>query len=133
MISAYQSGIPGNGTPFPDGAKMAQIHWNPTTLETLPTATVPASLHDVDFNGEGQQGTLKNGRVEQSNFHNYRVSRMNETPSIEVHLGRNDEALGGIGEPGTASPRPRSQARSMPSRGSASARYRFSPDSRPPA
>ena len=49
MISAYQSGIPGNGTPFPDGAKMAQIHWNPTTLETLPTATVPASLHDVDF------------------------------------------------------------------------------------
>ena len=102
MISAYQSGIPGNGTPFPDGAKMAQIHWNPTTLETLPTATVPASLHDVDFNGEGQQGTLKNGRVEQSNFHNYRVSRMNETPSIEVHLVRNDEALGGIGEPGTA-------------------------------
>jgi len=49
MIKAYQSGIPGNGKPFPDGAKMAKIHWNPKTLETLPTATVPASLHDVDF------------------------------------------------------------------------------------
>jgi len=46
--------------------------------------------------------TLKNGRVEQSNFHNYRVLRINETPSIEVHLVRNSEAPGGIGEPGTA-------------------------------
>ena len=49
MINAYHSGIPGNGKPFPDGAKMAKIHWNPKKLETLPTATVPASLHDVDF------------------------------------------------------------------------------------
>jgi len=46
--------------------------------------------------------TLKNGRVEQSNFNNYRVLRMNEAPSIEVHLVRNDEAPGGMGEPGTA-------------------------------
>ena len=46
--------------------------------------------------------TLKNGRVEQSNFHNYRVLRMNEAPTIEVHLMRNLEAPGGIGEPGTS-------------------------------
>jgi isoquinoline 1-oxidoreductase beta subunit len=46
--------------------------------------------------------TLKNGRVEQSNFSDYRVLRMNETPRIEVHLVRNGEAPGGIGEPGTA-------------------------------
>src|SRR4030095_3843152 len=49
MIKAYESGIPGNGKPFPDGSKMAKIHWNPKKLETFPSATVPASLHDVDF------------------------------------------------------------------------------------
>jgi isoquinoline 1-oxidoreductase subunit beta len=46
--------------------------------------------------------TLKNGRVEQSNFHDVRVLRINETPAIEVHLVRNNEKPGGIGEPGTA-------------------------------
>ena len=50
--------------------------------------------------------TLKNGRVEQSNFNDYRVLRMNETPPIEVHLVRNGEAPGGIGEPGTAATAP---------------------------
>jgi CO/xanthine dehydrogenase Mo-binding subunit len=50
--------------------------------------------------------TVKNGRVEQSNFHDYRVVRMNETPPIEVHLVRNLEAPGGIGEPGTAATAP---------------------------
>ena len=49
MIKAFQSGIPGNGKPFPDGAKMAKIHWNPKKHETFPTTMVPASLHDVDF------------------------------------------------------------------------------------
>lgn len=50
--------------------------------------------------------TVKNGRVEQSNFHDYRVLRMSEAPSIEVHLIRNLEAPGGIGEPGTAATAP---------------------------
>jgi hypothetical protein len=49
MIAAYQAGIPGNGQPFPDGAKMAKVHWNPKTLETFPSATVPGTQHDVDF------------------------------------------------------------------------------------
>jgi hypothetical protein len=49
MIGAYQSGIPGNGKPFPDGAKMAKIHWNPKMNQAFPGTTVPASLHDVDF------------------------------------------------------------------------------------
>ncbi|HVD32402.1 MAG TPA: molybdopterin cofactor-binding domain-containing protein, partial [Gemmatimonadales bacterium] len=41
--------------------------------------------------------TLKNGRVEQSNFNNYRLLRINETPAIEVLLVRNGEKPGGIG------------------------------------
>ena len=49
MINAYQSGIPGNGKPFPDGAKMAKVHYNPKKLETFPAATVPGTQHDVDF------------------------------------------------------------------------------------
>ncbi|HET6981355.1 MAG TPA: xanthine dehydrogenase family protein molybdopterin-binding subunit, partial [Myxococcaceae bacterium] len=46
--------------------------------------------------------TLEKGRVQQSNFHDYRVMRIDETPAIEVILVRNAEKPGGIGEPGTA-------------------------------
>ena len=46
--------------------------------------------------------TLKDGRVEQSNFHDYRVLRMSEAPKIEVVIVKSGEAPGGIGEPGTA-------------------------------
>ena len=49
MIKALQSGIPGNGKLFPDGARMAKIHWNPKKHETFTTTVVPAGLHDVDF------------------------------------------------------------------------------------
>ena len=49
MIDAYLAGVPGNGKPFPDGAKMAKIHWNPIKMETFPAATVPGTQHDVDF------------------------------------------------------------------------------------
>ena len=49
MIKAYQSGIPANGKPFPDGSKLAKIHWNPKKMETFPAATVPGTQHDVDF------------------------------------------------------------------------------------
>jgi len=49
MIDAYRAGIPGNGKPFPDGSKMAKIHWSPKKLETFPAATVPGTQHDVDF------------------------------------------------------------------------------------
>ncbi len=46
------------------------------------------------------QITFRNGRVEQSNFHDYKVVRMPEAPAVEVHLVENDELPGGIGEPG---------------------------------
>jgi len=50
--------------------------------------------------------TLENGRVRESNFHDYRSMRINEAPKIEVHLVRNLEKPGGIGEPGTAAVAP---------------------------
>ena len=46
--------------------------------------------------------TLKGGQVEQSNFHDYRALRINETPQIDVHLITSGEEPGGIGEPGTS-------------------------------
>ncbi|WP_430507153.1 molybdopterin cofactor-binding domain-containing protein, partial [Burkholderia sp. BCCCDS15] len=46
--------------------------------------------------------TIEEGRVVQSNFTDYRMLRINETPPIEVHLVKSGEAPGGIGEPGTA-------------------------------
>ncbi len=46
--------------------------------------------------------TLKNGRVEQSNFDNYRVLRINEAPVIEVEIVKSLADPGGIGEPGTS-------------------------------
>ena len=49
MIEAYQAGIPGNGKPFPDGAKMAKIHWIPKKSEYFPDTTVPGAQHDADF------------------------------------------------------------------------------------
>ncbi|MET0519415.1 MAG: xanthine dehydrogenase family protein molybdopterin-binding subunit [Burkholderiaceae bacterium] len=45
--------------------------------------------------------TLKDGRVEQGNFHDYPLLRMNEMPQVEVHILPSLEAPGGIGEPGT--------------------------------
>lgn len=47
--------------------------------------------------------TIANGRVQQGNFNDYRMLRINEAPKIEVHLIPSTEHPGGIGEPGTAS------------------------------
>ena len=50
MIDAYQAGVPGNGKPFPDGSKMAKIHWKTKKSAEAPApTTVPDTLHDVDF------------------------------------------------------------------------------------
>jgi len=50
--------------------------------------------------------TIKDGRVEQSNFNNYRMLRINEAPVIDVHLVKSSEPPGGVGEPGTSAVMP---------------------------
>jgi hypothetical protein len=50
MIKAYQAGIPENGKPFPNGSKMAKIHWTPKMSEKAPgPTTVPGVLFNTDF------------------------------------------------------------------------------------
>src|SRR5580658_7788421 len=50
MIDAFKAGIPGNGQPFPDGAKMAKIHWKAVKNAAEPgDPIVPGALDDVDF------------------------------------------------------------------------------------
>jgi hypothetical protein len=50
MIKAYQSGIPGNGTPVPDGAAMAKLEWRKGADPESPyAATVPGALSGVSF------------------------------------------------------------------------------------
>jgi isoquinoline 1-oxidoreductase beta subunit len=45
--------------------------------------------------------TLKDGVVEQSNFHDYRPLRIDEMPAIEVHIVPSTERPTGVGEPAT--------------------------------
>jgi len=50
--------------------------------------------------------TIEKGRVQQSNFSDYRMLRIDQMPTIDVHLIKSGEAPGGIGEPGTTAAPP---------------------------
>jgi isoquinoline 1-oxidoreductase beta subunit len=50
--------------------------------------------------------TFDKGRVQQNNFTDYRVMRINEAPAIEVYMVKSNDAPGGIGEPGTSAVAP---------------------------
>jgi isoquinoline 1-oxidoreductase beta subunit len=71
---------------------------NPNTIEAQVQSAIVYGLSAALFN----EITLKGGRVEQSNFDNYRALHMNETPVIDVHIIKSNEPPGGIGEPGTS-------------------------------
>ncbi len=69
---------------------------NPATIEAQMESGIAfglsAALHGAI--------TLKGGKVEQSNFNDYEVVRINEMPKVEVHIVQSKEKSGGIGEPG---------------------------------
>jgi CO/xanthine dehydrogenase Mo-binding subunit len=71
---------------------------NPNTVEAQVQSAIVYGLSAALFN----EITLKDGRVEQSNFDNYRAPHINEMPLIDVHIVKSNEAPGGIGEPGTS-------------------------------
>lgn len=69
---------------------------NPMTIEAQMQSAIAfglsAALHS--------ELTFKDGKVEQSNFHDYRVLRLDEMPKVEVHIVKSTEKMGGVGEPG---------------------------------
>ncbi len=71
---------------------------NPDTIQAQIQSAVifgiTAALHG--------EVTLKNGRVEQTNFDTYEMLRINDAPAIDVHIVKSTEAPGGMGEPGTS-------------------------------
>ena len=69
---------------------------NPLTIEAQLQSAIAFGLSAALFG----EITLKDGRVEQSNFHDYRVLRMNEMPQVEVHLTPGGDKPTGVGEPG---------------------------------
>jgi isoquinoline 1-oxidoreductase subunit beta len=69
---------------------------NPLTVEAQLQSAIAYGLSAALYS----QITFKDGRVEQSNFHDYRVLRMNEMPVVEVHLVPGGDKPTGVGEPG---------------------------------
>lgn len=71
---------------------------NPNTVEAQMQSGINFGLTAAMYG----EITLKDGRVQQSNFHDYRPLRMSEAPTIKVEIVKSAEAPGGIGEPATA-------------------------------
>ena len=71
---------------------------NPLGIEAQVQGAVAFGLGPVLHS----QVTLKQGRVQQSNFHDYEVLRLNEMPEVAVHIIPSTAKMGGIGEPATA-------------------------------
>jgi isoquinoline 1-oxidoreductase subunit beta len=101
IAQVVQVGVESDGTVRPTRAWCVVdcgIQVNPDTIRAQMEGGIVFGL-SAALHGEI---TIKNGRVEQSNFGDYRVLRINETPRIDVHLVKSGEAPGGIGEPGTS-------------------------------
>jgi hypothetical protein len=74
VIEAFKSGIPGNGRTFPDGSKMAKIHWI-ATKDSMETGgpVVPNGLRDIEFMSKDSQRFTDSHGWGYGDFH-YEVS-----------------------------------------------------------
>jgi isoquinoline 1-oxidoreductase beta subunit len=71
---------------------------NPSSVEAQVQGGLLFGLSAALFNGI----TIKDGMIEQSNFHDYRTLRINEVPRLDVYTVQSGESPGGLGEVGTA-------------------------------
>jgi isoquinoline 1-oxidoreductase beta subunit len=71
---------------------------NPNIVKQQIESSVIFGMSSVLFD----EITIVGGRVQQTNFHNYRAARMNDAPVIDIHLIADGQPPGGIGEPVTA-------------------------------
>ncbi|WP_423414474.1 cytochrome P460 family protein [Hyphomicrobium sp. B1] len=64
MIEAYRSGIPGNGKPFPEGSKIAKVHYKPVKSDDAPdpSTELPGGAGQRRFHREGQQAVYGPGQ-----------------------------------------------------------------------
>jgi isoquinoline 1-oxidoreductase beta subunit len=71
---------------------------NPDTVKAQIESSIAFGMSSALY----QEVTLENGRVQQTNFHNFRPIRMNQMPKVDIVLIESTEKPGGIGEPATA-------------------------------
>jgi hypothetical protein len=92
MIEAYRAGIPGNGQPFPDGAKMAKIAWKPKKSDEAPfDANIPDTLMGIGFMVKDSQRFADSGGWGWAQF-DYDPATETFTPNTEIQ--ENDAKCG---------------------------------------
>jgi hypothetical protein len=96
-ISAYKAGIPGNGKPFPEGSKMAKVHWDPQRSEAEPgQPLVPGALHDVDFMVKDSKRFVDSGGWGYAEFEYQRASHSYRPGTVGDEPPQNNDAKCGF-------------------------------------
>ena len=89
-----------------DANKKLTVHNVTVAVDVGPIINMSGALSQVEgavIDGlstmMAQKITMKNGRIEQSNFHNYEVLRMPDSPNVDIHFIQSDYSPTGLGEP----------------------------------
>jgi isoquinoline 1-oxidoreductase beta subunit len=69
---------------------------NPSMVEAQLQGAVVYALQALKYGGI----VIRNGRVQQSNFHDYKMIRIDEVPNINIHIYPSTDSPKGVGEPG---------------------------------